>query len=145
MFGICGDNCTDCPRYRATQNGGKDALEAVKALWIRLGLRDHDFPAQDMACHGCKPENPCAYLELRECVSRKGLDNCGSCRSYPCELINSAFEKSNKLEYRAIKICTPEEMDLLRKAFFSKKEYFDRIHQEYQKRLDAGLEGANEM
>lgn len=135
MIGICGDNCACCPRYIATQNGKKTELEKVKELWVRLGLRDHDFPVKDMTCHGCLPENKCAYAELRTCVSVKALKNCGSCDEYPCKLINSAFDKSEKLKSHAKKVCTQEEMDMLHKAFFSKKQYFDRIHQKHRKKV----------
>ena len=128
MIGICGDNCTYCPRFIATQNDRKIELEKVKELWVRLGLRNPDFPVKDMACHGCLPKNKCAYTKLRACVSAKALENCGSCDEYPCILINSAFDKSEKFKSYANKVCTQEEMDMLHKAFFSKKEYFDHMH-----------------
>ena len=57
MTGICGDNCSSCPRYLATQSGTSRDLEKVKDLWVRLGFRELDFPAKDMICHGCKPES----------------------------------------------------------------------------------------
>lgn len=128
MIAICGDNCAYCPRYRATQNGGKMELEKVKELWVRLGLRDHDFPAEQMVCKGCLPENTCAYSELRACVGAKSHENCGLCDEYPCKLINSMFEKTEKLKSLAAKVCTREEMNMLNKAYFYKKEYFDHIH-----------------
>jgi len=56
MIGICGDNCTYCPRHIATQNGNIQELDKVKELWVRLGLRDPDFPVKDIACNGCKPD-----------------------------------------------------------------------------------------
>jgi hypothetical protein len=132
MIGICGDNCTYCPRYIATQNESTQELEEVKELWVRLGLRDPAFTVKDMTCHGCMPENKCAYRELPSCVSAKGVANCGFCDEYPCKLIRSAFDKSEKLKFHANKVCTQEEMDMLHKAFFSKKEYFDRIHQKHR-------------
>ena len=132
MIGICGDNCAYCPRYTATLKGRTVELEKVKELWVRLGLRDLDFSVQDMSCHGCKPENKCAYVEIYKCVVTKRLENCGLCNEYPCKLINSAFDKSEKLKSHASMVCTHEEMDVLHKAFFSKKEYFDRIHQKNQ-------------
>jgi len=135
MIGICGDNCEYCPRYRATQNGSKVELEKARELWERLGLRDHDFPVEDIACRGCFPENKCAYTELRVCVSAKGHENCGLCDEYPCKLIIGAFNKSEKLKSHAAKVCTREEMDILNKAFFSKKEYFDRIHRKHRKKI----------
>ena len=128
IIGTCGDNCFYCPRYVATRNGSAKELEKVKRLWVRLGLRDEGFPAQDMACFGCRPENKCAYWELRACAQEKGIDNCGLCQGHPCELINAAFEKSEKLRSHAARVCIPEEMDTLDKAFFSKKQNLDRIH-----------------
>ena len=135
IIGICGDNCEYCPRYIATQNGRIEDLENVKELWVRLGLRAPDFPVKDMTCHGCKPENKCAYTELRACVSAKGHENCGLCDDYPCTLINSSFDKSEKLKSLANKVCTQEEMDILHKAFFLKKKYFDGIRQKHRKKV----------
>ncbi len=129
-IGICGDNCSYCPRYIATQNRSAEELEEVKELWVRLGLRDPVFPAQDLACFGCKPENKCAYSELRICASEKGFDNCGLCDGYPCKLINDVFEKTEKLRFHATCVCTHEEMDTLYKAFFSKRRNLDQIHRE---------------
>ena len=128
MIAICGDNCEYCRRYTTTQRDSKIELEKVKNLWVRLGLRDNDFPNQDMACQGCMPENKCAYQELYTCVKIKGLDNCGLYDDYPCELITKALDKSDQLKKMAIRVCTSAELDSLQKAFFSKKNYFDNIH-----------------
>ncbi len=133
MVGICGDNCTCCPRYAATQKGSMDELEKVKELWVRLGLRDPDFPAEGLICNGCKPENNCAYQELRSCVNDREIKNCGFCDGYPCELIKNAFDKTEKLRLHAEKVCTQEELDILDKAFFKKKEYFDGIREKQAK------------
>ena len=89
-----------------------------------------------MACHGCKPENKCAFPELRACVRNKIHDNCGLCDEYPCELINGVFVKSEKLKELALKFCTQEEMENLLKAFFLKKENLDRIYKNHQKRRE---------
>ena len=135
MNGVCGDNCTYCPRYTATQNGGKIELEKVKELWVRLGLRDHDFNIKEMACHGCIPQNNCPYPDLCKCVSGKAHENCGFFFFFSCKLLNKVFDKSEKLESFAAKVCTREEMDTLKKAFFSKKEYFDHIDQKHGKKV----------
>ncbi len=125
-MGICGDNCLYCPRYVATRSGTAEDLEKVNELWARLGLREPGLPAQNLACPGCTPENDCAYPELRSCVYAKGIESCGLCEAYPCELVDAAFEKSGKLCSRAALVCTPEEMEVLRKAFFSKQENLSR-------------------
>lgn len=127
-IGICGDNCSFCPRHLATQNGDARGLEDVKELWVRLGLRDPAFPAQGMACYGCRPENDCAYSEVRACAYGKGIENCGLCQEYPCEMLQAVFEKSQKLCSHAVHVCTPEEMDALHRAFLCKQRNLDQIH-----------------
>lgn len=127
MIAICGDNCACCPRYLATQTEQESELEKARQLWIRLGFRDKHFPLEAMACTGCQPENPCAYAELRECVDQQAVENCGFCDTYPCEKINRVFDRSDMLMEQAKKICTKEEIDLLKKAFFYKKRIFDSI------------------
>ena len=129
-IGVCGDNCSYCPRYIATQNRSANELEKVKELWVRLGLRGAAFAAQDLTCLGCKPENKCAYSELHACAYRKRIDNCGLCDNFPCDLINAAFEKSERLRSHATYICTPEEMAVLEKAFFLKRRNLEQIHDE---------------
>ena len=73
------------------------------------GLRTADFPVKDMACHSCKPENKCAYAELRACVSTKMFENCSLCDKYPCKLIHSVFDQSEKLKDRTKNVCTRSE------------------------------------
>lgn len=136
-IGTCGDNCTYCPRYTATQKNDIAALERVKDLYIRLGLRNPDFPTEKMVCHGCEPENKCAYPELAACLASKTIENCGLCETYPCALIIIAFKKSDQFRSIAEKICTREEMKMLDKAFFSKQDYFDRIHRKIKKKNTA--------
>jgi hypothetical protein len=133
-IGVCGDNCLYCPRYIATQKRNAAELEKVKELWVRLGLRDPTFPARDLSCFGCKQNNECAYSELCACAREKGVDNCGLCDSYPCKLINTVFEKSEKLRSHATQVCTPEEMEALDKAFFSKRGNLDQIHNRINER-----------
>ncbi len=131
MIGICGDNCLCCHRYVATKSGSVEELEKVKKLWVRLGLRDPDFPVENMACPACNKENNCAILN---CAQSKGIENCGLCQEYPCDLITVAFEKTENLSSRAAQICTPEELGILKKAFFSKRQNLDQIHFEKNKR-----------
>jgi hypothetical protein len=128
IIGICGDNCSFCRRYLATQDGNTKELEKVKDLWVRLGLRDPAFPAQGMACFGCRPENDCAYPEVRACAHGKGIESCGLCREYPCELLQAVFKKTEKLHSHAVSVCTPGEMAALHKAFLCKRQNLDHIH-----------------
>jgi hypothetical protein len=130
MIGICGDSCMDCPRYIAAESGKAKDLEDVKAWWVRLGLRAEDFPAADMACKGCRPENACAYPEIRDCAKSRGHRNCGLCDRYPCGLVAAAFEKTAAFQTRAAAACTQEELDILERAFFRKRHILDWIQLE---------------
>jgi hypothetical protein len=127
-MGICGDNCLYCPRYVATQSGKIEELEKVKELWLRLGLGGPALSVEDIVCFGCAPENDCAYFELRACVYGKAIENCGLCETYPCELVHTAFEKTEHLRSRAALVCTREEMEALQKAFFSKQQNMCQKH-----------------
>jgi hypothetical protein len=136
-MGICGDNCLYCPRYLATRSGKAEQLEKVRELWARLGLRDPAFPAKDLVCNGCIPENNCAYPELRTCVYEKGIESCGLCEAYPCRLVSAAFEKSEKLRSRSVSVCTPKEVELLQKTFFSKRKNLEKKRFEKQEKARA--------
>lgn len=117
MVGICGDSCPDCPLYIATRNGSAIKLDEVKELWVRLSPRDPSFPVKDMVYLACKPENNCSYSEVRACVQRREIENCGLCKTYPCNLITAAFEKSAKLCSRFASVSKSEELNILDKAF----------------------------
>ena len=117
---------------RNAKRGTKSELERARDLWVRLGLRNPGFPVEDMACGGCMPGKEYAHTKLGACVSAKALENCGLCAEYTCGLIRDAFDASEALRRRATKVCIQDEMALLEKAFFSKCEYFDRVHQEHR-------------
>jgi hypothetical protein len=134
LIGICGDNCRFCPRYISTRKGDEKELEKVKALWVKLGLRDPDFPATELACYGCKPDNDCAYRELRDCADNRGVASCGLCAEYPCTLVQTAFDRSEELHSRLAGVCTLREIGILEKAFSSKRQNLDQIHREIEER-----------
>ncbi len=133
IIGVCGDDCAHCPRYIATQEGNPAKLEQVRELWVRLGLREPSFPAEEFACYGCASEAKCAYPELRQCAVTKHIANCGLCEDYPCELIEAAFGKTRTLESKIAGLCSPNELETLKQAFFYKKRTLDRIHGQLKK------------
>jgi hypothetical protein len=131
MFGACGDDCSLCPRYKATLAGDRNALERVKELWVLLGWREPDVAAEELKCSGCGKENKCSYQKLHDCAFSKGYKNCGMCGRYPCGLVGAAFEKTENA-FRSCKgIAGDEEMEALTKAFRYKKSNLDRIHKFY--------------
>ena len=129
-IGISGDNCTVCPRYLATLSGDPRELEKVRDLWVRVGFREPDFPAEKLACRGCIPGNQCAYTGIRDCAHEKAVADCGLCDGYPCALIDAAFTRSDELRPRLAQACSPAELAVLEEAFLSKKRNLDRVHQE---------------
>ena len=131
IFGACGDDCSLCPRYRATLAGDRNALERVKELWILLGWREADVTAEELKCSGCRKENKCSYQKLRDCAFEKGYKNCGMCGRYPCGLVSAAFEKTENAFRSCNGIGSDEEMEALTKAFRYKKSNLDRIHKFY--------------
>ena len=97
MIGVCGDDCSCCPRYIATQTRSLEEFEKVKQLWVRFGFRDATFPAKDLACDGCSPDIHCAYPELCACANKHAIENCGLCEEYPCGLMEEAFAETSDL------------------------------------------------
>jgi hypothetical protein len=128
LFGACGDDCSICPRYKATLSKNTKDLERVKELWVLFGWRSPDVSLEDLKCSGCGKENKCSYQSLRDCAFGKSLDNCGMCRDYPCGLAKAAFEKTEHAFISCKSLCTEEEMDALTKAFRYKKTNLDRIN-----------------
>jgi hypothetical protein len=117
----CGNNCTACPRYLATQSGNPEELEMVAELWYRCGWREKVVVNKEIACKGCKSTSVCKY-HIIECVAEKKVTNCAVCLEYPCEKINLAFETSDKFERTIEEVCSASEVLNLRKAFFNKRE-----------------------
>jgi hypothetical protein len=132
LIGACGDDCSCCPRYRATISNDPDELNRVKELWVSFGWRSPDIDVQELKCSGCRIGNKCSYPELRDCAFGKGYSTCGRCATYPCELVHAAFLKTeHALDSFGQGIGTPEETALISKAFRYKKSNLDDIHKRY--------------
>jgi hypothetical protein len=133
-IGACGDHCDFCPRYHATQSNNQIALEKVKELWVRLGLRAPFFPAGELVCFGCKPDNVCAYSALRDCVMDRNIENCGFCSAYPCKIVVDVFGKTEQWALNHMQKCTKEEYEVLHKAFCQKQIHLGEIYAQNQKK-----------
>jgi hypothetical protein len=126
-IGACGDNCTYCPRFKATNDNDPIELNRLKELWVSLGLKDKDIDPETLKCSGCSKENNCAYNELRDCAFAQGYENCGLCSKYPCALVQSAFSKTEDLFRKFDSRCSTEHV-CIEKAFRYKKDNLDRIN-----------------
>jgi len=121
VLGVCGDNCTECPRFIATQSGDRAGLLALAAVWVKLGLRDTLLRPEELECRGCSPANPCAYADQRGCAQQRDLSHCGQCMEYPCGIATRGLASSDALAERCRRVCSAEEWEVLRRAFFSKR------------------------
>lgn len=128
MLGCCGADCEICPRYLATRKGEIEIFEKVAEMWHKVGWTKELLPPEKLLCNGCDSREDCRYSELRECVREKKLSNCGECKKYPCKAVFDVFERSTADALSSIDSFSKPDYQLLKKAFFSKKEKLDEIN-----------------
>ncbi len=122
IIAACGNDCAACPRYTAHPYEKTDEeLRKTAELWMKIGYRDHIVSNEEIACHGCKPENWCRYRVVKCCVDR-GIKTCGECAEYPCDNIKDCFEVTKSFEPMCRKVCTDDEYERLKTAFFEKEK-----------------------
>jgi hypothetical protein len=126
-IGICGDVCSECPRYIATQNNDTEALEKVAELWHRLKLRDKIVSPDELRCTGCSSELDCAF-RINTCKYLNGRNNCGECDFFPCEKIEEAFKKTENFAMFCKRKCTDLEYSQLENAFLNKRKVLTKIN-----------------
>lgn len=128
IISVCGDCCSECPRYLATLNNSSTELERVAQLWFRLGFRDRVVSADEIKCNGCQKKPDCSY-GLTNCEHLIGKENCGECKFFPCAKFNAIFKKSDLGDETCKLKCNADEYLQLKRAFFNKKETLSEIHE----------------
>ncbi len=96
-------------------------------MWKRVGWRDEVLSPEEIACRGCASVEWCRYDDIRQCGLEKGIENCGACRSYPCEKIGEVFERTEEYAGRCRERFSKADYERFRKAFFQKKENLDAV------------------
>lgn len=129
IISVCGDRCSECPRYIATIHNDPQELHQIANLWFRLGLRDTIVSNDDISCHGCNRTKACSF-GLTSCPGLVQLNNCGECSSFPCTKINDTFSKTDEKDALCKSRCSEAEYAILKNAFFLKREILNQIHQE---------------
>lgn len=124
---ICGDVCSECPRYKATKANDITEFAKTARLWYKAGYRDKIASAEELKCNGCSKELKCAH-EINTCEYLGNKKNCGECDFFPCDKINMAFRKADISKEICRKKCTDEEFQMLNRAFFMKKEILTELH-----------------
>ena len=121
IIAACGNDCSACPRYTAhPYEKTEEQLRHTAELWMKIGYRDHLVSNEEIACSGCKPENWCRY-GVAKCCEEKGISNCSECYEYPCDNMKECFEVTKSFEPMCRKVCTDEEYEMLKRAFFEKE------------------------
>ncbi len=122
IIASCGNDCAACPRYTAHPfEKTAEELRHTAELWLKIGYRDHLVSVEEIACMGCRPENWCRY-QVAKCCEEKSIAACGQCAAYPCERIRACFAVTKSFEPACKSVCTEEEFEQLRKAFFEKEK-----------------------
>ena len=133
---FCGDNCSLCPRYIATQKNDENELAEVAELWYRLGFRDTVISNEDIRCSGCSRNKVCGY-NITSCEHLGENKNCGECERFPCEIINTVFKKTEQYAVTCHNKCTEKLYEQLFQAFYMKEDILTAIHA--AKYNDSGL------
>lgn len=115
---LCGDNCLLCPRYMAQKD---EELEHVADLWYRVGWRDKILSAEEIKCKGCSSHKQCTY-HLVECIKEHNVQKCNQCSNFPCMKISDMLQKSDEYQKVAKEVCSEDEYNQLKTAFFNKRE-----------------------
>lgn len=108
----------ECPRYLADTD---EKLKKTAELWHRIGWRDRIVSISEISCSGCTSDKQCTY-HLVECTKKHGVAKCNQCQQFPCSKIKDMLQRSAQYEKKCRKVCTPEEYQMLRTAFFNKEE-----------------------
>lgn len=120
IIAACGNDCSACPRYvkHPYEKTGQE-LQRTAELWMKIGYRDHVVSNEEIACTGCKADNWCRY-KVVECCTSKGIKTCAECSEYPCNNMKDCFGVTASFEPKCRLVCTEDEYDMLKKAFFEK-------------------------
>ena len=133
FISFCGDNCSECPRYIATQNNDTIRLQELARLWYRLGFRQETVSIEEIRCNGCSKTKPCSY-DINTCEHVRDLNNCGECAHYPCAKISGVFARTDTVDEICRAKCSYEEYARLQKAFLMKRETLDEINIKFFKK-----------
>jgi hypothetical protein len=128
LVSFCGDHCSLCPRYIATQNNDIQELNRLSELWYRLGFRATIESSEKMRCEGCQKHKACSY-QINSCSQLTDIQNCGECSFFPCDKINIVFERTAQIAKNCTEKCTEAEYAQLHDAFLNKASTLNAIHQ----------------
>ena len=122
LLAVCGNDCAACPRYVKPPYEKTEAqLRHTAELWYRIGYRDHVVTNREISCTGCKPENWCRY-QVAACAAGRGIRTCAGCPDDPCGNLRDCFAVTASFLPACQAVCTQEELEIFRRAFFEKEK-----------------------
>lgn len=93
LTAVCGLFCPSCTVHIGT----KEDPARLALIAKHMGLSP-----EDTACDGCRGKNrfvQCAECKFIPCAESRGIDFCGECEEYPCEMLKTfQAEKPHRLE-----------------------------------------------
>lgn len=130
IIAACGNDCSACPRYVSHPYEKTDTeLRHTAELWMKIGYRDHIVSKEEISCNGCKPGNWCRYHVVK-CCEGKGIKTCAECDEYPCSNMKDCFSVTNSFEPKCREVCTAQEYESLKKAFFEKEQNLKELQKD---------------
>jgi hypothetical protein len=107
MIAFCGIDCDECKALIATQKNDAKMKKAIAEEWSKEF--QHQIKPEDINCVGCVvlhgPHiNYCDVCEIRNCGTRKKVQNCAYCVDYKCEKLEKFHEHALEAKGRLEKI-----------------------------------------
>ena len=127
----CGYKCNHCLIYRDNLKGEEDRRRFRDSLLKYYG---DELTLDQCYCDGCMTEdseNPIRVdvnCQVRPCVIKKGLDNCGYCNQYPCKVLEPKMVDYQKVMERYGGPIPDEDYELFVKPYEIRKT-LDEIRQ----------------
>jgi hypothetical protein len=95
IVAYCGLTCSECEAYIATQEDDSAALATVAAKWSEE-YGGPGFAAESVICDGCTTHGGrlCSHAPqcgIRTCAMERGVETCGHCADYACEMLDKLF------------------------------------------------------
>jgi hypothetical protein len=81
LAAVCGLFCRACTLYI----GSTEEPERLVKIAERMGRT-----VEEVVCHGCRAARRSFYCQtcrIADCAAGRGLEFCGGCEEYPCELL----------------------------------------------------------
>ena len=70
------------------------------------------------------------------CCEERGVKTCAECVEYLCENIKECFEVTRSFEPKCREVCTEDEYERLKKAFFEKEKNLSEILEDFLEMAD---------